>query len=61
MAAEARNKEAMEAEQLMHEQRAYALNMQHLENRQKELQDATDELKNAELDYANKLKAARVA
>ena len=61
MAAEARNKEAMEAEQLMHEQRAYALNIQHLSNRQKELEDATDELKNAEQYYANKLKAARVA
>ena len=61
MAAEARNKEAMDAEQLMHEQRAYALNMQHLETRQQELQDATDELRAAESDYASKLRKAKIA
>ena len=61
MAAEARNKEAMDAEQLMHEQRAYALNMQHLETRQLELQDATDELRSAESEYASKLRKAEIA
>ena len=61
MAAEARNMEAAQAEQIMNEQKAYAANMQHLENRQKELQDATDELKAAELDYAYRLKRAKIA
>ena len=60
-AANARERSKIEEEQLVAEQLARAANMQTLDERETELQDATKELAMAEWRYAQRLKEARDA
>ena len=61
MAANAREKEAREADEQLALQNARAANEQRKEQLQKELDNATEELITAQMDYANKLRNANVA
>ena len=60
-AANVRDRETIEAEQLMAEQEARAASIQALDEREQELEAATKELADAEQQYAWKLKDARNA
>lgn len=60
-AANVRDRQTIEAEQVMAEQRARAASIQMLDKREQELEDATKALADAEQQYAWKLKDARNA
>ncbi len=61
MAANVRERETIQAEQLVAEQLARAANIQALDEREQELEEATKQLADAEQQYAWKLKDARNA
>lgn len=60
-AASMREEEAMQGEQTLLQQRVYANQWETVQERQKELEEATKNLARAQDEYASKLKAAKVA